>query len=152
MQLHTLTYMSTATHSPTPKELDHLVARAKARNEIEGVTGALIYSEGGFIQCIEGDNDALSRIYEFIKADRLHHSILELIREPIEAREFAEWSMTLRSTNPSLNAYPSSDRLHQMLMMVPGAASPARHLLAAFWNGGLGTRHKGNETGLLQTP
>ena len=78
MQLHSLTYMSTAKHVPNADEFDSLITKAQTRNEMEGVTGALIYSEGSFIQCIEGDKAAVLRIYEFIKADPLHHHIMDV--------------------------------------------------------------------------
>ncbi|MBG9386599.1 BLUF domain-containing protein [Caenimonas aquaedulcis] len=140
--LQALVYMSTAVGTPTREDLDHLLARARARNETHGVTGVLLYSEGSFMQYIEGTQDALDRVYEAIRLDPLHHHIFEVLREPIARREFAQWTMELRTTAASGMGLPSPlDDVARTLADPPRAGSPALLLLQAFWNRGLGTRY-----------
>jgi hypothetical protein len=137
--LESLTYMSAAIHRPSQSEIEHLLERARARNLEEGVTGVLLYSDGSFIQCIEGTSASLDRVYRHILADPLHHRVFEILREPIEHREFGDWVMAFRSTGPE-HTFEAEVGLSERLSAPRGVMSPVRHLLSAFWNGGMGHR------------
>jgi hypothetical protein len=137
--LHAIVYVSTANHLLSAEELNHLLSRARLRNEQERVTGVLLYSHGNFMQYLEGSAVGVSTIYEVIKADRMHHGIVELLNEPIQTREFAEWSMAFRS----ISAYGMTHPAHLNAMFEPGSAAPgaqgsaAHILLSKFWNKGI---------------
>jgi hypothetical protein len=77
-----------------------------------------------------------------IRADPLHHQIFELLRDPIAQREFGDWSMAFRSTGPGDAFQSDSEALSERLSAPAGVLSPVRHLLSAFWNGGMGTRYQ----------
>lgn len=141
MQLESLIYLSTAAHSPTPAEIEHLLDRARLWNMNEQVTGVLLYSGGSFLQCLEGAGGALDKVMIRIRADPLHHHILEILREPIHQREFADWSMAYRSTNARGSLTADVDPLSERLTAPTGSSSPVRRVLSAFWNGGLGSRY-----------
>ncbi len=142
MPLESLTYMSTAAHLPTQGEIEHLLHRARARNERENITGVLLYSEGTFLQCIEGETASLDRVFASICADPLHHHLFEMLRDPIDQREFAEWSMAFRSTGKKHVFNANLALLTERLEAPEGTLSPVRHLLSAFWNGGMGARYQ----------
>jgi hypothetical protein len=138
--LQSLVYVSTAVRPLSRPEIDHLLERARARNAQEGVTGVLLYSHGNFMQYLEGPACGLAKVYEVIVADPQHRGIIELVREPIQAREFADWSMAFRSisafgiSNPvGLDAMFSAG-----LVPTRGTASAAYILLSKFWNKGMG--------------
>lgn len=145
--LQALVYVSTAAHLLSPEELHRLLDRARARNLQEGVTGVLLYSYGNFMQYLEGGEAGLNRVYDIIKADRLHHGIVELLREPIQAREFSEWSMAFRS----LSAYGISHPPHLSQVFETwrgfGERPPtaAYMLLSKFWNKGIAPAHTPKE-------
>jgi len=136
--LHALVYVSSATHLLSAAELNHLVERARARNTQEGVTGVLLYSHGNFMQYLEGPHSGMSKVYEIIKADPLHHGLIELLREPIEAREFSEWSMAFRNISAFGEANPPEiDAVFLEARSVRPRPSSAGHvLLSKFWNKG----------------
>jgi len=134
--LHALVYVSTADHPLSAPEIDHLLERARARNEVEGVTGVLLYSRGNFMQFIEGSAAGMATVYAAITADPLHHGIIELLNEPRASREFSDWAMAFRSVDAlgveytNVNEASLSDKLEQ-----PATAfSPARVLLSGFWH------------------
>ena len=93
--LWSLTYTSAAARLPTRAELERLMVRARARNQREAITGVLLYYNGSFLQCLEGPEANLQRVYAAICADPLHRRVTELVREPITQREYREWSMAL---------------------------------------------------------
>ena len=139
MTMHSLTYMSSAVRAPSPAEIDHLLARARARNEREQVTGVLLHSEGCFLQCIEGPSEGVERVFSAICADPLHHNVLELLHDRIEERAFANWTMAYRDTG---NVVADIDEALALVLSGPvDRMSAVHHLLSSFWNGGLGNRY-----------
>jgi hypothetical protein len=133
-----MVYVSTATHWLTSAELSRLLTQARQRNRELGVTGVLLYSYGNFMQYLEGPTDAVAEVYEIIRRSALHKGLIELIHEPIDAREFGDWTMAFRD----ISAFGMSDppAIDQTFAggpsEMPGPASAARRLLMGFWNKG----------------
>ena len=136
--LQALVYVSTAAHHLSEAEIGHLLDRARERNAKAQVTGVLLYSHGNFMQYLEGPRAGVASVYEHIVADRLHHGIIELVREPIAAREFSDWTMAFRSI--SAFGLSSPDKFDDLFLakIDPAAAAPSvtHSLLLKFWNKG----------------
>lgn len=136
--LQALVYVSTASHHLSDGEIEHLLDRARARNAQEQVTGVLLYSHGNFMQYLEGPHAGVARVYEHIVGDQLHHGIIELVREPIPAREFSDWTMAFRSI--SAFGMSSPGRFDDLFIakIDPAVAAPSvtHSLLLKFWNKG----------------
>jgi hypothetical protein len=88
-----LVYVSSASKPFEREELERLLAVARASNGRYRITGALMYSDGNFLQVLEGPDDAVQRVYAKICQDPRHRGILCLLSRPIEARSFPDWSM-----------------------------------------------------------
>jgi hypothetical protein len=139
--LYGLVYVSSATRWLTPAELHHLVEHARGRNAVEGITGVLLYSYGNFMQYLEGPLDGLDRVYAAIRADSRHSGIIELLREPVPAREFDDWTMGFRdisafgvSDPPGIDDVFAGELSDEAADAPPGSA--AHLLLSRFWNKG----------------
>lgn len=140
IDLQSLVYVSTAVRPLSRPEIDHLLERARARNKQEGVTGVLLYSHGNFMQYLEGPACGLAKVYEVIVADRQHRGIIELVREPIQSREFADWSMAFRSISAFGLSNPVELDAMFSAVRVPARSTPSvgYTLLSKFWNKGIG--------------
>lgn len=91
-----LTYLSSATDLLDERQLADLLGEVRALNERRGLTGMLLYSDGNFIQVLEGPDDAVDEAFRAISADPRHHGLLVTLRDPIEERVFPDWSMGFR--------------------------------------------------------
>lgn len=142
VQLYALVYASTAQHAPTRAELDRLLERARDRNARLGVTGLLLYSSLNFMQYLEGPAEGMHEVFECIKADPLHHGIIELLREPIREREFPDWQMGFRSISGFGTVSPPEVDAVFIARLEPGGPPPsaAQLMLSKFWNKGLPPR------------
>ena len=90
-----LVYTSTAVASFTEDQLSDLLSRARTRNSQAGITGALVYREGAFLQVIEGPEEAVrSLYYGSIQHDARHKECLVLWEGEAEVREFEDWTMS----------------------------------------------------------
>lgn len=113
--MYALLYRSRARPGLTASDLNEIIATALRRNAELGVTGLLLYGRleilatapGEFVQWIEGDEDAVTSLYEIIESDRRHLDVEVLARGSIREitnamgaessgeRLFPAWSMGL---------------------------------------------------------
>lgn len=68
-QIFQLIYLSSATHDLSDGTLKNLLRESQSRNASSGISGLLLYSEGNFIQIIEGSHAAVIGV--FINPGRL---------------------------------------------------------------------------------
>jgi hypothetical protein len=98
-------YASRAVPAVDQEELLAIVRKSKANNPAAGVTGVLCFSEGIFLQVLEGGRSAVNRLYNRIASDSRHTDVELLCYEEIGERRFAGWSMgqvNLSRLNPAL--------------------------------------------------
>ena len=95
-----LIYCSTATRSFSNADLLELLQTARERNRELGVTGMLLYENGGFFQVIEGEPATIDQLYAAIAADPRHNRLTRIIHEPIVRRAFADWTMGFSRISP----------------------------------------------------
>src|SRR4051812_4552850 len=94
-----LVYCSTAVSLFAVEELNTLLAQSRDRNAREGITGLLLYHEGGFVQALEGAEAKVRNVFVSILRDRRHHRIVTVFEETVAEREFAGWHMAFRRIN-----------------------------------------------------
>jgi hypothetical protein len=100
-----LMYASRAAAGMDHEELLAILRQSKIANPQHGITGVLCFSEGLFLQVLEGGRGAVNRLYNRIVADPRHHQVELLLYEEIRERRFAGWSMgqvDLARLNPAL--------------------------------------------------
>jgi uncharacterized membrane protein (DUF373 family) len=88
-----LTYISQAVKPFSTNELLNLLEDCRQSNSKNGLTGVLLYHNECFIQVLEGKEDIINKTLAIIKKDRRHKNVVEVERETITERQFADWSM-----------------------------------------------------------
>ena len=88
-----LVYASRAVPSVDQAELAAILRKSKANNPAHGITGVLCFSEGIFLQVLEGGRSPVNRLYNRIVADPRHTDVELLAYDEIGERRFAGWSM-----------------------------------------------------------
>jgi len=91
-----LIYSSTASADFSPAELNAILAQSITNNQVNAVTGLLLYTNGSFLQLLEGSTAAVDATYARIARDPRHHAIEPHLRTPISQREFSQWHMGFR--------------------------------------------------------
>ena len=109
-QLISLVYISTATAPLDDAALHGILTRARENNARLDVTGMLLYREGQFVQILEGASGAVHDLADEIRADPRHTDMSVILDEPIEAREFSDWSMGFQPMSTPRTALPDGFR------------------------------------------
>lgn len=95
MALSQLLYISDAVEPMTPTKLNAIHTTSMRNNAIHGITGILFFSDGQFVQFIEGQADLVRALFQTIRRDPRHESIKLLFDRPTDEREFENCSMAL---------------------------------------------------------
>ena len=88
-----LMYASRAVPAVDQEALLTILRQCKARNPENGITGVLCYSDGIFLQVLEGGRTAVNALYNRIVADTRHTQVELMSYAEIGERRFAGWSM-----------------------------------------------------------
>ena len=100
-----LLYASRAAGSVTPESLLPIMKTSRANNAAQGITGVLIFSDGVFLQLLEGGREAVSALYNRIIRDERHRDVVLLSYDEIGEQRFAGWAMgqaNLSRLNPGI--------------------------------------------------
>lgn len=100
-----LVYASRAVPAVDQEELIAILKKSKANNPKHGITGVLCFSEGIFLQALEGGRSAVNQLYGRIVSDARHTNVELLCYDEIGERRFAGWSMgqvNVARLNPGL--------------------------------------------------
>ncbi len=108
MSVYNLVYMSESRMGPptpaTRQAVDAILATARQRNASVDVTGALLFTEGRFVQVLEGERDKVHEIFDRIGADARHADVEILSAQYSDRRRFKEWSMAFVGNDEALHA------------------------------------------------
>jgi hypothetical protein len=88
-----LIYVSQARRELTEKHLQDILATSRRVNTKLGITGILTYHPHGFMQCLEGEREAVEKVYAGILCDSRHSEVKTLAYDTIEKRLFPLWTM-----------------------------------------------------------
>jgi hypothetical protein len=89
--------VSSATHELTADDVATVLTEARANNERNGLTGALLYHGGRFVQILEGPKDVVLARFAIISADPRHRNVHKMREQWIPERQFPEWTMGFRA-------------------------------------------------------
>lgn len=91
--VYQILYRSQATYRPSEAQLQEMLVLARLHNARQQITGLLLYSEGLFVQVIEGPEEAIRALYARIQRDPRHTQVETVSEGLLPRRQFAEWSM-----------------------------------------------------------
>lgn len=94
--MYYIIYSSYATKPCNDEDLTELLVPSRQRNLFTGVTGVLFYSEGKFIQLIEGSETNIKTLYEKLSADPRHHNLQLHKQGEMAKRLFPDWTMAIK--------------------------------------------------------
>jgi hypothetical protein len=87
-------YLSTANQPFSTNDLAQLLRAARTKNTAVHVTGMLVYSDGDFLQILEGEYQSVTGTYDRIISDPRHRDVSVLQRGlGYGDRLFPTWSM-----------------------------------------------------------
>jgi hypothetical protein len=87
------TFTRNAQHQGLDPGVARILAKSRRNNAQRQIVGGLLFGDGCFLQCLEGDAEVVDALYAKIEADRRHSEVTVLSRSQISQRSFGAWSM-----------------------------------------------------------
>ena len=87
-----------------PLEIKDILLWSRKNNPVLGITGAMCFLDGIYLQYLEGEAAAVSALFNVIEKDPRHTHIKLLVREQISQRSHPKWSMALMTWNEETKA------------------------------------------------
>ena len=81
-------------------ELEEILVNARRSNGAKGITGALVYAEGLFLQILEGDRIRVDELMAKIRRDVRHETVIVLREGEIPSAMFGSWKMAYVGATP----------------------------------------------------
>lgn len=81
------------------RNVDNILAKSRANNVRDQITGALLFNAGCFAQVLEGPLENVEAAFERIQQDDRHGDVSLLALDPITARSFPNWAMGFVGTS-----------------------------------------------------
>lgn len=91
--MYRVIYLSSASTPMRLRDLRAILTQADRNNVRDGVTGALLFHDGNFLQILEGPKPAVEACLHRIERDPRHRGLLRLLATECDAPLFPEWSM-----------------------------------------------------------
>ena len=134
MSLYRLAYNSKVAKVLLKDDLRQILAKSAVNNQRDGLTGALVFSHGVFLQVLEGRREALNITFRRLWSDPRHSDISLIGIEPIAARAFTNWSMAYiddaKATKALLLKHCGADKLVADYLSLPAAVAFVLETLA----------------------
>lgn len=132
--MYRLAYVSTAHPAVTSSDLQDILEAAIRNNSAANVTGTLLFNGMNFLQVLEGEQDAVQKIYDRICVDARHNHIVTIFEEKNASRTFAESSMSLQAVKSEVGKLPKGMTVADNFELYVPASLPrhVRQMLRAF--------------------
>ena len=94
-----LVYASRATFSGSKEgvlvepEVARILTQSRRNNRPQRIGGVLVFADGCFFQCLEGDAAVVEPLYEHLHGDPRHDDVKLLLKRPVDRRLFRLWAM-----------------------------------------------------------
>lgn len=83
-----------------PETLIDMLTSFRKNNLLNHITGMMLFSEGSFLQVLEGPDKELDALVKKIKKDSRHHSLVQIVSDTIQERIFSDWKMSFKINSP----------------------------------------------------
>ncbi|UOQ53398.1 BLUF domain-containing protein [Hymenobacter cellulosivorans] len=91
--IYQILYRSQTVQPLTHEGLQEILYYSQQYNAEHQITGLLLYSEGRFVQVLEGPEAEVRTLYARIQADTRHRQVVTVGEGPMPDRRFGEWTM-----------------------------------------------------------
>ena len=131
--MYTLAYESIATEQMKFRDMELLLAHARTKNNRSGITGCLVYYEGGFLQLLEGERAAVEKVYEKIKLDNRHKDLHLFSDDTITERTFPNWGMAYYPVSEDHSSQYEFEQFKRNLLLLTDLIEPTNVTAKLFW-------------------
>lgn len=131
--LYELTYYSVADNNISQDQVYQILERSKDKNKKADITGCLVFHKGQFVQLLEGEKNAVLRIYEEIEKDQRHSSVTLIARGNKEHRSFESWTMAFLNLDNAHALSHNTSEFERSILKFTNLLNKSTVVVDSFW-------------------
>lgn len=129
---YAICYVSTAVESINTEEIQKLLKKAEENNNKNGLKGMLLYSEGNFLEVIEGEKSYVLELFNDIKNDPRHTNIIQILGKDIDHGAYDGFESDIVTDKNKYDPTIIKDYMYHLEGMDPGTQEVVRRILEVF--------------------
>lgn len=129
---YAICYVSTATPGLKIEEIQEILNNTEKNNNKKNITGVLLYSEGNFLQVLEGEKETLNELYTTIKDDNRHRNLIKILQKEIEENQFDSYICNFSAMDTSNKSTEVEAYLTHVENLHPSVRNSVNYLLKRF--------------------
>ncbi len=129
---HAICYVSTAVPGLDNEQIQEILDVSERNNNQKNITGILLFSEGNFFQVLEGDKKILDELYEVIRQDKRHHSLMKILNKKVEEPKFDSYVCSFSAANTTNKSTEVESYVAQIDNLNPSVRNSVYYILQRF--------------------
>jgi hypothetical protein len=125
LDVHQLTYISTARKGLIDSDIDAILTASRRNNRLANITGLLVHDGVRFLQALEGELDAVETTFLRIKTDQRHRAAVMLSLREVAGRQFGTWDMACERVSARQGRKNVADLVDSLVADLPDANTRA---------------------------
>lgn len=95
-ELWAMVCVSSAEEILNKEEVEQLLAEARSKQALNGLTGIIIFSDGNVLMLVEGEKDVVQAQFTGILRSPKHHSVMKIADMAIPHRYFEDYPLAFK--------------------------------------------------------
>ena len=129
---YALSYVSTVEPEVSTESIKNLLHLSSQNNNRDNITGILLYSNGNFFQVLEGEKEAVLKLFEKIREDKRHYDLITIFKKSIPASSFNSYKDQFLSLDTTYSPSDIGIYASQVEKMDPEIQKSVKYILHNF--------------------
>lgn len=127
-----IVYVSSASEKLTEAEIHEILDYSKDWNNQHDITGILLFSEGNFLQVIEGEQTVLQNLFSNIKSDTRHKNMIKIFEKEIHREAYDGYDSEFLSENTKHQSAKLDHYVNHIKVLDISSQAVVKNMLKAF--------------------
>lgn len=129
---YSICYVSNLAPGITLKEIQDLLDFCYKTNNELGIKGLLLYSEGNFLQVLEGEKEKVLEVFEKIKKDTRHTNIIQVVGREVTQKALDGYQVDMVKEDRKYAYKIPEEYLEPLRGMTPGIRDVVERMVKNF--------------------
>lgn len=129
---YAICYVSTLSPNISKSQIETLLEFSRDSNNQKEITGILLYSQGNFLQVLEGEKEQVRSLYKSIEKDSRHYDITPIFRKDITKPAYKEYEVDFLSVDSTYTEEDLDIYLSQVEKLDPTIRASVSYILKNF--------------------
>lgn len=131
---YAITYVSTATPELSNTGVEEVLESSKNWNNSHKITGMLLYSDGNFLQILEGEKSDVQDLFQRIRKDARHKNIIKIFEKEISEESFDGYDSDIVLEKTKYDPVKMERFFDHIQVLDPSSQKAVKKVLSLFLN------------------